>query len=130
LAAADCRRGDPAVDAVFKFTGAPESIYIFTTVGAEPWGRYGSGAMELVAAALGEGFAIVELNGVTSEATHVYNPDGSLLVAWRTLMRQWSLAYAIGAANRNRGHRPVGIGRLARLLAAYWRRRPAHRLSD
>ena len=36
----------------FKFTGAPESIYIFTTVGAEPWGRYGSGVMELVAAAL------------------------------------------------------------------------------
>jgi hypothetical protein len=36
----------------FKFTGAPESVYIFTTVGAEPWGRYGSGVMELVAAAL------------------------------------------------------------------------------
>ena len=36
----------------FKFTGAEESIYIFTTVGAEPWGRYGSGVMELVAAAL------------------------------------------------------------------------------
>jgi putative oxidoreductase len=36
----------------FKFTGAPESVYIFTTVGAEPWGRYGSGVMELIAAAL------------------------------------------------------------------------------
>jgi putative oxidoreductase len=36
----------------FKFTGAPESVYIFTTVGAEPWGRYGSGVMELVAAVL------------------------------------------------------------------------------
>ena len=36
----------------FKFTGAEESIYIFTRVGAEPWGRYGSGVMELVAAIL------------------------------------------------------------------------------
>jgi hypothetical protein len=36
----------------FKFTGAPESVYIFTKVGAEPWGRYGSGVMELIAAAL------------------------------------------------------------------------------
>lgn len=36
----------------FKFTGAPESIYIFTKVGMEPWGRYGSGAMELIAAIL------------------------------------------------------------------------------
>ena len=36
----------------FKFTAAEESVYIFTTVGAEPWGRIGSGVIELVAAAL------------------------------------------------------------------------------
>jgi len=36
----------------FKFTGAPESVYIFTKVGMEPWGRYGSGGAELVAAIL------------------------------------------------------------------------------
>ncbi len=35
-----------------KFTGAEESVYIFTQVGAEPWGRYGSGIVELVAAVL------------------------------------------------------------------------------
>ena len=36
----------------FKFTGAPESVYIFTKVGMEPWGRYGSGVAELIAAIL------------------------------------------------------------------------------
>lgn len=36
----------------FKFTGARESVYIFTALGAEPWGRIGSGLVELVAAAL------------------------------------------------------------------------------
>jgi uncharacterized membrane protein YphA (DoxX/SURF4 family) len=36
----------------FKFTGAEESIYIFTTVGMEPWGRYGSGVAELIASIL------------------------------------------------------------------------------
>lgn len=36
----------------FKFTAAPESVYIFTKVGAEPWGRIGSGVVELVAAVL------------------------------------------------------------------------------
>lgn len=36
----------------FKFSGAPESVYIFQTLGAEPWGRYGSGVAELVAAVL------------------------------------------------------------------------------
>lgn len=36
----------------FKFTGAPESVYIFTKVGLEPWGRIGSGFVELIAAVL------------------------------------------------------------------------------
>ena len=36
----------------FKFTGAEESVYIFSTLGAEPWGRIGSGVIELVAAIL------------------------------------------------------------------------------
>jgi uncharacterized membrane protein YphA (DoxX/SURF4 family) len=36
----------------FKFTAAPESVYIFTKVGLEPWGRIGSGIAELTAAIL------------------------------------------------------------------------------
>src|ERR1044071_8759749 len=43
----------------FKFTGAEESVYIFSTVGrflnipgVEPWGRVGSGVIELVASLL------------------------------------------------------------------------------
>jgi putative oxidoreductase len=36
----------------FKFTAAEESVYIFTTLGMEPWGRIGSGLAELAAAAL------------------------------------------------------------------------------
>jgi uncharacterized membrane protein YphA (DoxX/SURF4 family) len=36
----------------FKFTGAEESVYIFTTLGAEPWGRIGSGVIELIASVL------------------------------------------------------------------------------
>jgi len=36
----------------FKFTGAEESVYIFTRLGAEPWGRLGSGAAELAASVL------------------------------------------------------------------------------
>jgi len=36
----------------FKFTGAPESRYIFSTLGLEPWGRIGTGVAELIAVAL------------------------------------------------------------------------------
>ena len=36
----------------FKFTGAEESKYIFSAVGAEPLGRYASGVVELIASIL------------------------------------------------------------------------------
>ena len=36
----------------FKFSAAKESVYIFSTLGMEPWGRIGSGAFELVASLL------------------------------------------------------------------------------
>ena len=36
----------------FKFSGAPESVYIFTAVGMEPWGRIAIGVMEIAAALL------------------------------------------------------------------------------
>jgi hypothetical protein len=36
----------------FKFTASEESVYIFTTVGMEPWGRIGVGILELITGAL------------------------------------------------------------------------------
>jgi uncharacterized membrane protein YphA (DoxX/SURF4 family) len=36
----------------FKFTGAPESVYIFSQLGMEPWGRIGTGVLELIASLL------------------------------------------------------------------------------
>ena len=36
----------------FKFSGAPESIFIFSQVHMEPWGRIGVGVLELIASVL------------------------------------------------------------------------------
>lgn len=36
----------------FKFTGAEESVYIFSQLGAEPVGRIGVGVLELIASVL------------------------------------------------------------------------------
>ena len=36
----------------FKFTAAPVSVYIFSELGMEPWGRIGTGVVELIAAIL------------------------------------------------------------------------------
>jgi len=36
----------------FKFTAQPESVQLFTRIGMEPYGRIGTGVLELVAAVL------------------------------------------------------------------------------
>lgn len=61
-------------------------------------------------------FKVVELNGVTSEATHIYDPKNSLFAAYKVLFEQWRIAFEIGFQNRQRGVQPTSIGTLARLL--------------
>lgn len=64
----------------------------------------------------GQDLAIVELNGATAECTNVYDPDASLWSAYRQLFKQWSLVFAIGAANRRAGRGGSSIERLAFLV--------------
>lgn len=46
---------------------------------------------------------VLEANGVSSEATHIYDPAISLAQAYRVLRSQWDLAFSIGAENALRG---------------------------
>jgi membrane protein DedA with SNARE-associated domain len=61
-------------------------------------------------------FKIVELNGVTSEATNIYDPQNSLVDAYRVLFRQWKIAFEIGAENYKRGAEPTKISDLIKLV--------------
>ncbi len=70
----------------------------------------------------GENFRILELNGVSSEATDIYDPGHGLLHAWRVLFRQWRLAFEIGARNRDRGAPVPGMTEIFRLLQCHRRR--------
>ena len=78
----------------------------------------------------GRGFAVVELNGVMSESTNLYDPDWPLRRVYRTLFRQWALAFRIGAMNRRRGHPATGPGGLAAVVWSHYRRRAVSPLSD
>ena len=60
----------------------------------------------------GRNMKIVELNGVTSEATHIYDPKLSLVDAYRVLFQQWRIAFEIGNLNRVRGIQPASVGEL------------------
>ena len=62
----------------------------------------------------GEGFRVIEINGVGSEATHVWDAATRLGDAWRAQFFHYGEAFRIGAINRARGQNPAG-------LLALWR---------
>ncbi len=90
------------------------------------FGRYDLRVPSAEALTRGEHLRVIELNGVTSECTHIYDPRQGLLRAWITLCRQWSLAYAIAAANVRAGARPTGALSVLRLYLAYRRTQRSH----
>lgn len=77
----------------FKFTGAEESVYIFSTLGIEPWGRIASGIAELLVvllilypptAAVGALLALGVITGALVSHARlglVVKDDGGLLFA-------------------------------------------------
>lgn len=67
----------------------------------------------------GNDLSIVELNGVTSESTNLYDPKNSLWQAYSILAQQWSLLFRIGEANRLAGHKPTPLGAFCRLVWGY-----------
>lgn len=74
----------------------------------------------------GTGIKILEVNGVSSEATHIYDPSASRREAIRTLGEQWRLAFEIGRANMELGARPTPLRRLLSLIWT-WKVRPTFR---
>lgn len=82
-------------------------------------GRFDVRYSDVEAFVAGRDLAIVELNGATAESTDIYDPDRTLLAAYATLFRQWSLVFSIGAANRAAGARLTPPSRLWRLLRAH-----------
>ncbi len=57
--------------------------------------------------AAGRGFQIVELNGLLSESTNIYDPSTRFWHAQRVLREQWRLAYEVGASNPRKERRMV-----------------------
>ncbi|MBT5032839.1 MAG: D-alanine--D-alanine ligase [Proteobacteria bacterium] len=64
----------------------------------------------------GEDITIIEVNGASSEALHIWDKDTNLSEAWKSLIWQYRILFKIGAANRTRGHKPPGI----RSLLSAW----------
>lgn len=94
------------------------------------FGRFDLRAPSEEAFRRGEDLKVLELNGVTSEATHIYDPANGLFQAYRVLARQWQEAFAIAAEHRTQGVQATGVLQLGRLILAAWSRQTTGEFSD
>lgn len=90
------------------------------------FGRFDLRAPSADHLARGEGLRVIELNGVTSEATRIYDPKHSIVAAYRILFEQWEIAYAIGAANAAAGASTTSLTGILRAWMAYRRTQRSH----
>ncbi len=79
------------------------------------FGRFDIKAASFADLQAGKNFKIIELNGVTSESTNIYDPKYSLFDAYRILFAQWRIAFEIGAENAKLGTKPTAVLDLIRL---------------
>jgi membrane protein DedA with SNARE-associated domain len=116
-------RGAVFLDGVRARTEALEMAIDDASRGFEGFhfGRYDVRGASLEDLEAGRGLRILELNGVSSESTDIYDPKNGLLDAYRRLREQWRIAFEIGRANRDLGHRPASLRDLLRLALAYRR---------
>lgn len=78
----------------------------------------------------GEGFRIIELNGVTGESTNLYDPSRSIFWAYGVAIRQWRLMYQLGAERQRQGHKPLPVRELFRRIREHRRGRSGSALAD
>lgn len=68
----------------------------------------------------GRAFGLLEVNGLTAEAAHFYDPAYGVLDAYRWLFRQWRIAFEIGVANAAAG---IEVPSLSEIWALWQRGR-------
>jgi len=94
------------------------------------FGRFDLRYTEVDAFRAGHDFRIVELNGVLSESSNIYDPNHSILFAYRTLAQQWAIAFKIGARNARDGAPVTSPGSLFCILRSHRVDRRVEALAD
>lgn len=82
------------------------------------FGRFDIRFKSIDALCRGEDFQILEVNGASAEAIHIWDPEQTVRETYRVLFEQFRLLYEIGAGNRDRGHQPISF---AGFLALQWK---------
>lgn len=91
---------------------------VFDAIPGFHFGRLDLRCPSAEALSAGRDLRILEVNGVTAEAAHIYHPGTPLLTGYRSMFRQWKIAFEIGAANAAQGAEITGPFELLRRFRA------------
>ena len=87
------------------------------------FGRFDVRVPSAEALQCGNGLRVLEVNGVTSEATHMYDPRYGFFAAHGILRRQWAMAFELADERIRTGVRPATVGEILRAVRAERRAR-------
>lgn len=117
-------RGSLFLDASHLATPALRATLerVFAAIPGFRFGRLDLRCPSAAALSAGENLRVLEVNGVTAEAAHIYHPGTPLRVGYASILRQWRIAFAIGAEQARHGAAVTSTFDLLRLFREDLRR--------
>ena len=84
------------------------------------FGRYDIRVKSVEDFRLGQAFKVLELNGVTAEATNIYDPQYNVFQAYRILFEQWRILFTIAYQNKLKGAKVTSLKELIQIILRYY----------
>lgn len=115
-------RGTKFLDNNFLLNSKLDEVFdkIALTIDGFHYGRFDMKVKSIEDLYSGKNIRIMELNGVSSEPGHIYDPKNTLWAAYRDLARHWKIIADISIQQQRRGIMPVPLGILWKVVKGHF----------
>lgn len=115
-------RGTKFLDNNFLLNSQLDEIFdkIALTIDGFHYGRFDMKVKSIEDLYEGKNIRIMELNGVSSEPGHIYDPKNTLWAAYRDLARHWKIIADISIQQQRRGIMPIPFGILWKVVKGHF----------
>ena len=115
-------RGTKFLDNNFLLNSQLDEVFdkIALTIDGFHYGRFDMKVKSIEDLYSGKNIRIMELNGVSSEPGHIYDPKNTLWSAYRDLAHHWKIIADISIQQQRRGIMPVPLGILWKVVKGHF----------
>lgn len=115
-------RGTKFLDENYLLNSTLDAVFdkIASTIDGFHYGRFDLKVKSIEDLYEGKNIRIMELNGVSSEPGHIYDPKNSLWAAYRDLARHWKIVAHISIQQQRRGIMPVPFSILWKVVKGHF----------